>query len=99
MTRHLLQRFVVLSLGCLAPAPLPFVCMVLEFELPLNRPASWSLGFWNGRVRVSNWPEVEASNRRADAYAKEYWARRRYYQDVLGTPPPAFTPPPRIKPR
>ena len=102
MTRHLVTRFAVLSLGFGAPAALLLVCVLLEFQVPLNRDGTWALGFWNGRLRISNWPEVEASNRRADAYAKEYWNRWRYHVDGPGrhaSQRPPFTPPRRVKPR
>jgi hypothetical protein len=105
MTPHPFTRFAVLSLAFGTPAALLLVCVLLEFQVPLNREGAWAMGFWNGRVRVSNWPQVEASNRRADAYAKEYWNRWRHHTDDGpggrdGVPVrPPFTPPRRVKPQ
>lgn len=98
--RRFLTRLPALSLLCAIPAAVLLVPVLLEIEVRLNAAGTWSVSFWNGRVRVSNRPEVRAAQARLDDYSRAYWSQWRRHQREPGVPPPpAFAPPARVRPR
>ena len=104
MNRQVFKNPLRLSLLCGIPAAVMLVCVLLEFEVPVNTSGTWSLSFWNGRARVWNRPAVVKAEDRRRAYAKAYWDRRfRGGDPALRWPPPPFappfTPPPRVRPK
>ena len=95
--RQLAAPLPALALLCGVPAAVLLVPVLLEVEVPLNAAGTWSVSFWNARVRVSNQPEARAAEAALHRYSREYWAQWRRHQREPGVPPPApFAPPARV---
>ena len=96
---RLFTRLPALALLCGVPASLLLGPVLLEIEVPINAAGTWSVAFWNGRVWVSNRPEVRESRERVEAYWSAYWPlwRRHQREPDSAPPPPAFAPPPRVR--